>query len=325
MKGMVIIMPQIYKPEGSYEALAQSAKIFENMHTIEEAMEKGTILEAPATLCDSERNLCVQLGKYKGIIEKDEAVYCFDQSEPKDIAVITRVGKSVCFKIIGAQSTNGQIKYILSRKAAQKECFDNFVSNLLSGDIIDAKITHCEPFGCFCDIGCGIISLLSIDCISVSRISHPKERFYIGQSIKAAVKSTCDMFGRITLTHKELLGTWEQNASLFDVGQTVAGIIRSVEPYGIFVELTPNLAGLAEWRNDVKKDNIAAVYIKSIIPEKMKIKLVIVDPQSTALPSFAPFYAKEQGCFEYFVKDNHIDFWKYSPLCAAKQIETVFE
>ena len=32
---------------------------------------------------------------------------------------------------------------------------------------------------------------------------------------------------------------------------TVAGIVRSVEPYGVFVELTPNLAGLAELRGNV--------------------------------------------------------------------------
>ena len=38
----------------------------------------------------------------------------------------------------------------------------------------------------------------------------------------------------ITLTHKELLGTWEENIAMFQTGETVAGIIRSVEPYGIF-------------------------------------------------------------------------------------------
>lgn len=318
-------MPQIYKPEGSYEALRESAKVFESLKSIEDAIEKGTILEAPATLCDSNRNLCVQLGKYKGIIEKEEALYSVCSNQPKDIAVITRVGKSVCFKIISAQSVNGQISFILSRKAAQKECFENYVSSLCSGDIIDAKITHLEPFGCFCDIGCGIISLLSIDCISVSRISHPKERFYIGQKIKAAVKSTCDELGRLTLTHKELLGTWQQNAAMFEVGQTVAGTIRSVEPYGIFVELTPNLAGLAEWRSDVYNSSVAAVYIKSIIPEKMKIKLVIVDPQGSALPAYSAYSPSNDSEFDYFVKDKHISKWTYSPANAYKTIETVFE
>ena len=76
---------------------------------------------------------------------------------------------------------------------------------------------------------------------------------------------------KITLSHKELLGTWEENAAMFAPGQTVTGVIRSIEDYGIFVELTPNLAGLAEPRPDVFIGQQASVYIKSIIREKMKI------------------------------------------------------
>ena len=55
---------------------------------------------------------------------------------------------------------------------------------------------------------------------------------------------------------------------MFSDGETVSGIIRSVESYGVFVELAPNLAGLAEYRNDVYPGQTAAVYIKSIIPEQ---------------------------------------------------------
>lgn len=76
--------------------------------------------------------------------------------------------------------------------------------------------------------------------------------------------------GRICLSHKELLGTWQENASLFEPGETVTGIVRSIEEYGIFVELTPNLAGLAELREDVHVNDCASVYIKAINPEKMK-------------------------------------------------------
>ena len=75
------------------------------------------------------------------------------------------------------------------------------------------------------------MSLLSIDCISVSRISHPSDRFRAGDRIKVVVKSIDRENGRIFVTHKELLGTWEQNAALFSPGQTVTGIVRSIEDY----------------------------------------------------------------------------------------------
>ena len=83
--------------------------------------------------------------------------------------------------------------------------------------------------------------------------------------------------GRIYMSCRELLGTWEENVAQFRQGQTVTGVVRSIEEYGIFVELTPNLAGLAELKEGVEVGDVCAVYIKSIIPDRMKIKLVLID------------------------------------------------
>ena len=121
--------------------------------------------------------------------------------------------------------------------------------------------------------------------------------------------------GRITLSHRELLGTWEENSAAFKAGETVPGIVRSVEKYGIFVELTPNLAGLAEYCDGVKDGDHASVYIKSILPQRMKIKLVIVDSFSADYPP-API--------RYFTDSRHIDSWVYSPEGCEKVIESVF-
>ncbi len=308
---------QRYKPEGFIPGGADSREYDYSQNTLEKAAATGKILEARAVLCDSSFSLHVDLGSMKGIIPKNEAVYDPNGEEVKDIAVITRVGKSVAFKVIGFEERNGETVAILSRREAQRDCLENFLMTLIPGDVIDARITHLEPFGAFVDIGCGIISLLSIDCISVSRISHPRDRFYAGMPIKAIIK-TIDREGtRIYVTHKELLGTWEENISQFEIGQTVAGIIRSIEPYGIFVELAPNLAGLAEYHEGVSVGQRAAVYIKNIIPEKMKIKLVLVDAYASQEPNEYRFSYRDIG--------THISRWVYSPSECARVVETVFE
>ena len=120
------------------------------------------------------------------------------------------------------------------------------------------------------------------------------------------VKSFDRERGRIYVTQKELLGTWEENAALFEAGQTVTGIVRSVEDYGVFVELTPNLAGLAEYRPGVKVGQRATVFIKSINPEKMKIKLVLIDSSPDFSPPAPPVYFLPEEL-------DHIDYWRYSP------------
>lgn len=58
----------------------------------------------------------------------------------------------------------------------------------------------------------------------------------------------------------------------------VHGIARETEKSrnGIFVELRPNLVGLAEYKDGIEYGENVEVYIKKIIPEKMKVKLIII-------------------------------------------------
>lgn len=111
------------------------------------------------------------------------------------------------------------------------------------GLVIPAQITHLAPFGAFADIGCGVVALLPLASISTAHIRHPRERFAMGQRIFAVVQEFDRAARRITLSHKELLGTWLENAADFRPGDTVTGILRGKHPYGQFVELTPNLSG----------------------------------------------------------------------------------
>lgn len=305
-----------YRPEGMLSDSPQNKACFKNISSLQEAYTSQRILEARAIICDSEHNLIVDMGCIRGIIPRKECAIGIEDNSTRDIAIISKVNKPVVFRITGFSGEGAQTVAMLSRRAVQEECMENMVKKLRPGDIIDCRVTHMEQFGAFIDIGCGIASLMPIDMISVSRISHPADRFRVGDSIKAAVCSVDPVSHRITLTHKELLGTWEENAALFSAGETVAGIIRSVEPYGVFVELTPNLAGLAEPREDVFPGQHASVYIKSLIPEKMKVKLIIVD-------AFDADYSCPMPT--YFTHADHIERFRYSPEDCDKIIETVFE
>lgn len=308
-------MKQDFCYEGKLLKTDRNKRYTQSLENLQEAMDNGIILEGVSYLCDFDRHLHIRLGDFNAVIPKNECVYTQNGLPEKDIAIISRVGKPVCVKITAIEETeNGEPLVICSRREAQMDCMRHKISNLQTGDVIEARITRLDPFGAFCDVGCGIISLLPIDCMSVSRISHPKDRFRNGQVIKAVVKNSADEFGRITLTHRELLGTWEENAAKFTSGQTAAGIVRSIEDYGVFVELTPNLAGLAECRDDVAVGQSAAVFIKNIIPDRMKVKLAIIDCSD-----------RENHVPDYdYPNVTHIDRWKYSPEGCEKVIESVF-
>lgn len=308
----MIIMNE-FKPEGTMQNIIYTKAV------LDRAMLTGKILEAKVRLCDENHNLILDLGCMKGFIPKEEAALGIKEGTTRDIAIISRVNKICCFTVKGFRQINGELFAILSRTDAQQQALDHLFAHCDIGDIIDAKITHLDRFGAFADIGCGIVGLISIENISVSRISHSSDRFYIGQDIRVVVKDKDLESKRFSLTHKELLGTWQENAALFAPGQTVAGCVRSVEDYGIFVELTPNLSGLAELGeySELKNGTGVSVYIKSIVPDKMKIKLSIVDVFRD------PVLPPEE--YKYFIKGNSMDRFVYSIPASRKQTLTVFK
>ena len=123
--------------------------------------------------------------------------------------------------------------------------------------------------------------------------------------------------GRLYLSHKELLGTWQENAAHFSPGMTVTGWVRGVQPYGTFVELAPNLTGLADQTEGLREDDRVSVYLKAILPDRMKVKLTILQ---TLPPQSAP------DPLPYFITAGHLSRWVYSPPeRRGEVIETVFD
>ncbi len=235
-------MPQgHFLPEGTRLNTPENRAV-STRAAMEKAAEEQRILEGVVTMCDASHNLIVDFNGMTGLIPRSEAAMGVESGETKEIAVLSRVGKPVCFQIIG----EGAGQYLFSRARVQQRALHYFLQHLAPGDVVQARVTHLEPFGAFVDVGCGVTSLIGIEHISVSRISHPAERFAVGQMVYAAVGSVDPIRARISLTHRELLGTWLENASRFAPGETVSGIVRGNEDYGIFVELAPNLSGLAE-------------------------------------------------------------------------------
>ena len=234
----------------------------------------------------------------------------------RDIAVLSRVGKPTCFTVTALEAgAKGAPAALLSRRAAQEKAIAYFLEHLEPGSILTGRITRLESFGAFVDVGCGIVAMLPIEHISVSRISHPKDRFQEGQKILAAVWSLDREARRITLTHRELLGTWMDNASRFRPGETVRGVVRTVKDYGSFIELAPNLSGLADAKERLSPGDGVSVYIKSIRPERMKIKLQVIEKLPPAPPE----------PIRYQISDGKLDRWVYSPPNYEKQpVETVF-
>ena len=309
-------MTNRFPPEGRLLHTPENQAACADPGALRQAMAAETVLEGTALLCTPEHDLVVSLGPFRGVIPREEAALGIAEGATRDIAILSRVGKPVCFTVLGLEESEGVTRPVLSRRRAQRLALDAMLARWRPGQIISAAVTHLEPFGAFVDVGCGVPSLIGVENISVSRIPHPAVRFRVGQDILAAVLDLDPAQGRIYLTHKELLGTWAENAAPFQPGMTVPGVVRGIKDYGVFVELAPNLSGLAEQDRRLAEGSRVSVYIKAILPQRMKIKLLTIEllpPQEEPQP------------LQYFIREGRLDHWKYAPPgCVKVGAETIF-
>ena len=88
-----------YLPEGKLINTPQNRAVTHSLRLLREAVKKKTILEARAGLCDASHNLCVQLGGIRGMIPREEGALGMRDGTVRDIAVISRVNRPVCFTV----------------------------------------------------------------------------------------------------------------------------------------------------------------------------------------------------------------------------------
>ena len=243
----------------------------------EETEETKDILQGIVKNCDKDYNLHVELKNgMHGIIPRQEieAINIDEKGFPKENLCIGKVHKYVQFKL---KEKDGD-KLIFSRKDVQQEVLNSVKTDLKVGDNIKGIVKNITPYGAFIDIGGGVVGLAYIEDLSVARIKTPYERLKIGQNVNIVVKSINRETGKISLSYKDTLGTWEENAKKFSVGMNTKGIIRETEKNknGIFIELTPNLVGMAEYKEGLKYGAKVDLYIKKIDYDKKKVKVVLL-------------------------------------------------
>ena len=268
-----------------------------------EAQVQQTVLTGTVVRCDRFRDLHVRFGDHDGIIPRTEAVHPDISGAQREISILSLVGRNISFTVTNISHDNaGRPTITLSRRAAQEQAMNWLFKHTEIGCILPAQVTHLADFGAFVDLGCGVISLVPLENLSVARAKHPSQRLHIGETILVVLTGVDQKRSRFYLSHKELLGTWLQNAAGFSPGDTVTGIVRAVREYGIFVELTRNLSGLAQWMPDLSDGDAVSVYIHTINPENRRIRLRIIRKLEKAPPLSPP---------GYFTTDGIVKDWAY--------------
>lgn len=206
---------------------------------------------------------------------------------------------------------------LLNRRRLQVD-MKKTIKAMTSGTIFNTYVLSISSFGAFVDIGYGIPALLPIGDISIARFGDIFSTLKIGMSLKVVY---CGYNSQgFVVSHKELLGTWDENLKDFVSGDYCLGVIRELKPYGVFIELTPNLTGLADYPRHINKDSLKVgmpvnVVFKSKNPDALKVKLSILKISDVDYKTN----------YKYFIQSSVIKDWVYTPIQSKKIIRSSFE
>ena len=199
-----------------------------------------------------------------------------DDGQVEEKHIINKKGKILhtCIKEIIQNGNN--IELVLSKRILELKVRRWMYMHLKAGMKLRGVVVSTTEYAAFVDVGGGVTGILKVQDMSDIMLQHSSDMFKVGQRIEVIVKKYDRDTGRIELSYKELLGTFEENVKKIKEGDIVEGIVRNRIKTGVFIELKNNLVGLAEHVNGIEYGQKVLVSIKRINVEKKKIKLIII-------------------------------------------------
>ncbi len=157
------------------------------------------------------------------------------------------VGKTLNAKIIDVNEATQ--KLIVSEKAVWEEAQRDVISHYTVDEVVEGEVSALADFGVFIKFGNPeeggpLEGLVHISEIAWQRIDHPRDVLKVGDQVKAKI---IGLEGpKIFLSIKALVSDpWKNIGERYQVGQVARGKVLKANPFGFFVELDPEIHGLA--------------------------------------------------------------------------------
>ena len=264
------------KKKNNVKRKSKSKKL--TLEELQNIKENQQVLDMYIEEIDENLNMIGKIGKnVKAIIPRGEASSVVGEDGlVEEKFIVNKVGKvlPVCIKDI-IQDDNG-VHLIMSKRILELKVRKWMYMHLKPGIKLRGIVVGLKDYAAFVDVGGGVTGILKLQDMSESRLTNASDMFKLGQRINVVVKRYDRDTGRIELSYKELLGSFEENVKEFKEGDIVEGIVRNRIKSGVFGELKPNVIGIAEHVNGIESNQKVLVSIKKINLEKKKIKLIII-------------------------------------------------
>ncbi len=189
------------------------------------------------------------------------------------------MGQEFSVKVLDADEKEG--KLIVSEKAAWEEEQSKVVAQYKPGQHIKGTVTAVTDFGVFVQFDGTMEGLVHISELAWQRIDDPRDVVKMGQEVEAEIINVDGT--KIFLSMKKLKDDpWTNVEQKYKVGEVVKGKVLKVNPFGLFVELDPEIHGLAHISELAEKQVTNPEEIAKA-GETREFKIISIEPKNHRL------------------------------------------
>ena len=225
----------------------------------------------------------VDLGGVDGLLHITDMAW----KRIKHPSEIVEVGQEIDVKILKFDRERNRVS--LGLKQLGDDPWVEITNRYPEGSRVVARVTNLTDYGCFAELEEGVEGLVHVSEMDwTNKNVHPSKVCQLGDEVEVMVLDIDEERRRISLGIKQCQqNPWDAFASQYSKGDKIAGAIKSITDFGIFIGLEGNIDGLVHlsdisWnengeeavRNYKKGDEIETV-ILSIDPERERISLGI--------------------------------------------------
>ena len=242
----------------------------------------------------------VDLGGIDGLLHITDMAW----KRVKHPSEIVNVGDEIDVKVLKFDRERNRVS--LGIKQLGQDPWADLARRYPSGTRLFGKITNIADYGCFVEIEEGVEGLVHVSEMDwTNKNVNPSKVVHIGQEVEVMVLDIDEERRRISLGIKQCFpNPWDEFAATHNKGDRVAGSIKSITDFGIFIGLEGGIDGLIHlsdisWnepgeeavRKYQKGDEIEAVVL-SVDPERERISLGVKQLEKDPYSNFVAEHSK---------------------------------
>ncbi len=245
-------------------------------------LQEGTVLKGTVKNL-TDYGAFVDLGGIDGLLHITDMAW----KRVKHPSEVVKVGDEIDVRILKFDRERSRVSLGLKQLGADP--WENIARRYPPNTRVFGKVTNIADYGAFVEIEDGVEGLVHVSEMDwTNKNVNPAKVVHSGQEVEVMVLDVDEERRRISLGLKQCKqNPWKEFAENFNRGDKVAGQIKSITDFGVFIGLAGNIDGLVHlsdlsWdvageeavRNYQKGQQVEAMVL-SIDPERERISLGI--------------------------------------------------